>query len=148
MGFFVKKTNDSGSFWPTIKNFYVKITDTPGVSWSTIKSGYVKINSSQWTQFWPIVGITPQIQNSSGASLDSSAQISSGYKLYGYIGSTTAGTYYYEWESVAATNFNPPTTGWAAETGTNASGYVHNQIQINKQLHIQQNQLMFKNLFV
>ena len=132
MSLFVKKTNDSGAVWPTVKNIYVKTTNATGAQWSTVKAGYIKIDSSQWAQFWPINSVVPQIQNNSGAVLDSSAQITSGYKLYGYIGSTNVGTYYYEWESVVATSFTPPSSGWVAETGTGASGSVV-QSNSNKQ---------------
>ena len=91
MTLYLKKDS---STWVKPQSIYVKTTN----GWSTIKQAYVKISTSQWAQFYPAgAGITPRIESSSGYTLSQMDGLHLS-KLYGYIGSTTAGTYYYTWE--------------------------------------------------
>ena len=120
MGLWVKKNTSTWMPINTGKLWVKKNTST----WKQVSKAFVKITSSQWAQFWPILGITPRIEDAAHnllTQIDGTVNT----KLYGYIGGTVANKYYFTWQWAPATSKVPPdfyTATWYTETGTGKGG--------------------------
>jgi hypothetical protein len=97
-------------------------------SWQEAVSAYVNTYNG-WLQIYPTNGsnISPFIYNSSNQVVN---QIDGTINtlLLGYIGSVTAGRYYYTWQTVMATSSVPPKNGWVTGSNTGHGGGTNDYI--------------------
>lgn len=102
----------NGTAWRQLNEGYT----WNGSAWKKITSGYTW-NGSLWKLMFSSGTFFPLIQNSNG---DTFANRGVGISMYGYRGSTDAGTYTYTWQQAYGSNYTNGT--WSTGNGTGSSG--------------------------
>lgn len=93
--------------WKVITNIWANVAG----NWKVVNNGWVNVGGN-WKQFYSSA-FTPYIANSSGTAISTQYY---GITLYGYMGSSSAGTYTYTWQ------YSTDGVTWNTETGTGATG--------------------------
>ncbi len=102
----------SSGAWKQMSSGYVWSSG----AWKKITTGYVW-SSGAWKQIFSSGTFFPLIQNANG---DTFANKGVGISMYGYRGSTDAGTYTYTWQQAYGSGYTNGT--WSIGTGTGSSG--------------------------
>ena len=80
-----------GGDWEPVTDLHVKVAG----DWEPVVDGYVRVDGIWRSFFTGAVAVSPQIQDAGGTALSTR---NVGVILYGYRGSSTAGTYTFQWQ--------------------------------------------------
>lgn len=115
--------------WREITDLHVRVAG----SWEPVVDGYVRVEGIWRSFFTGAAPVSPQIQDASGNALSTR---NVGVVLFGYRGSTTAGTYTFQWQ-ISSNNSTWSNISGASGTLTGATlttTYTTTQTELNTYL--------------
>lgn len=115
--------------WREITDLHVRVAG----SWEPVVDGYVRVGGIWRSFFTGAAAVSPQIQDASGNALSTR---NVGVVLFGYRGSTTAGTYTFQWQ-ISSNNSSWSNISGASGTLTGATlttTYTTTQTELNTYL--------------